>query len=109
MRAVDTERSHQDWLADLASDDEAVVISALHEACVCTGSAELYEGFLPLLQRFKKDPRPAVRRVAIHLERDSLESLVRDDERANGFVRNQAGGNGRHGELRRAPRRQGIP
>ena len=29
-------------LADLASDDEATVIRALHSACPCTGSPDLY-------------------------------------------------------------------
>lgn len=70
-----------DWLDDLESSDPAVVIAALHRACPCTGSAELYERFMPVLARFRKDPRPAVRDVALHLERDALDELQKQDGR----------------------------
>ncbi len=96
-------RPEEAWKADLESDDEARVISALHEACPCTGSAELYEKFLPVLNRFKKDPRPKVRKVALHLEVDAFGRLRVDQEEAAGFVRNPAGGNGTH-KHRRRPR-----
>ena len=100
--------SKQAWLSDLESDDESVVISALHSACPCSGSAELYQDFMPLLHRFKKDPRPRIRKVALHLEQDALEQLAVEDEVAGGFRRNRPGGNGRRGETRRAAVRQGL-
>lgn len=100
----DDARTEDDWKADLESEDEARVISALHRACPCTGSAELYEKFLPLLNRFKKDPRPEVRKVALHLEVDAFSRLMLDEEEAAGFVRNRAGGNGG----RKAPRRAHV-
>lgn len=96
------------WLQELESDDEGRVVSALHAACPCTGDSELYETFMVLLARFKKDPRPRVRRTALHLERDALEQLAIEDERANGFVRNRPGGDGRRGETRRPDVRHGL-
>ena len=89
------------WQVDLDSADEAEVVSALHAACPCTGSSETYEAYMVLLHRFKKDTRPGVRKVAIHLEVDALEELAKQDERASGWVRNRPGGNGRRGEARR--------
>ena len=97
-----------EWLADIESSDEARVISALHQACPCTGDTGLYEGFMATLHRFKKDPRERVRKVAMHLERDAMEELSKADEVANGWVRNRPGGNGRRGETRRASARQGY-
>ena len=67
-----------EFLADLASDDEATVIRALHAACPCTGSDERYTVYMDVLHRLKKDPRPKVRGVAIHLDGGR-----RDDLRAN--------------------------
>jgi hypothetical protein len=93
---------------DLESSDEARVISALHRACPCSGSPDLYEAFIPLLHRFKKDTRPAVRAVALHLEVDALERLCRLDEEAAGFKRNKAGGHGRRRETRRSDIRYGL-
>lgn len=61
-----------------------------------------------VLHRFKKDERQPVRRTALHLERDALEILAKDDEEAAGFVRNRPGGNGRRGETRRAERTYGL-
>jgi len=81
------------WVDDLESDDEATVISALHAACPCSGSAERYEAFMPVLHRFKKDAREKVRAVAIHLEVDAMERLARLDEEAVGYRRNKPGGN----------------
>lgn len=77
-------RSTDDWRVALASDDEAEVVSALHYACPCSGDRSLYEEFMGVLGRFKKDPRPAVRATAIHLERDAMEQLAMDDRRAEG-------------------------
>jgi hypothetical protein len=96
-----TPRTDEQWLADLECDDEAVVISALHAACPCRGSSRRYEGFTAMLQRFQKDPRPAVRKTALHLEYDAFEELTKEDERSAGWVRNRPGGNGRRGERRR--------
>ena len=89
------------WQARLRSNDERQVVSALHAACPCTGSSETYEADMAILQRFKKDPRPEVRKVALHLEVDALEELAKQDERACGWVRNRPGGNGRRGEAHR--------
>lgn len=97
-------RPDSEWRADLESDDEARVVSALHEACPCSGSAELYEKFLPLLNRFKKDPRPEVRKVALHLEVDAFDRLRKDEEEAAGVVRNRPGGN----DGRRNPRKPHV-
>ncbi|MEY2469469.1 MAG: hypothetical protein QOF21_2167 [Actinomycetota bacterium] len=86
-------RSDERWLVELDSDDEATVISALHAACPCSGSSDRYERYLFILRRFEKDVRPAVRKTALHLQLDAFEELAKEDERADGFVRNRAGGN----------------
>lgn len=99
---------HADWLTDIESDDEQRVIRALHRACPCNKSAVLYEEFMPLLHRMAKDERPRVRAVALHLQEDAMTELARQDELANGFVRNRPGGSGRRREARRADRRQGF-
>lgn len=101
---------HQDeaaLLTALASDDEDVVIKALHQACPCSGSSTFYERHAAALHALKSDPRPAVRAVAIHLEVDALDTLRVQDEEANGFFRNPRGGSGRKGQTRRAAIRQG--
>lgn len=100
-------RRDEELLRDLNSDVEAVVVSALHSACPCSGSSRQYERFMAILGRFKHDPRPRVRAVALHLEQDALEALAKDDERANGWVRNRPGGNGKRREARRAKVRYG--
>lgn len=87
------------WVADLESDDQERVISALHAACPCTGSDQRYEAFMPVLHRFKKDHRPKVRAVAIHLEEDAMTELAKRDEEATGYLRNKPGGN-RKGEAK---------
>jgi hypothetical protein len=94
-------RDDEDWLAQLESDDEILVVSALHAACPCRGPARRYEEYMDLLHRFQKDPRPRVRKVALHLEYDAFEELTKDDERAAGWQRNRPGGNGRRGEHRK--------
>ena len=88
-------RTNEQWLEQLESDEESVVISALHAACPCGGSSERYETYMHVLRRFEKDPRSAVRKVALHLQLDAFEELAKDDERAAGFVRNRPGGNER--------------
>ena len=88
-RHADEER----WVADLESDDEDTVVSALHAACPCSGSAERYEAFMPVLHRFKRDTRPKVRAVAIHLEVDAMQELAKRDEESVGYQRNKPGGN----------------
>ena len=100
-------RSREEWLADIESADESRVVSALHDACPCSGSAALYQEFMALLHRFKKDARPEVRRVALHLEVDALDALRKEDEEAAGWVRNPPGGGGRRGRIRRVEIRQG--
>lgn len=88
------------WLADLESGDAARQISALHRACPCSGSSQLYERYMPLLHGMKKDRRAEVRNVALHLEEDALQVSMMTDEGWNGFSRNRPGGWGRHGEPR---------
>ena len=97
------------WLQDLESDDERLVIRALHRSCPCSGSSALYEEFMPILARFKHDHRLEVRKVAIHLEVDALQRLAIEDERAAGWARNsprqrRVGGR----EVRRSDIRHGF-
>ena len=92
---------------DLESADADVVVRALHAMCPCGGSPAAYERLMPIVQDLKKDPRPEVRAVAIHVELDALQHLAIADERANGWVRNRAGGNPRHREARRERQRYG--
>jgi hypothetical protein len=89
------------WLADLASPDERTRMRALRSACPCLGSSATYEEFMGIVAAMKKDPSPAVRRVAIHLEEDALDHLRQEDEHADGYFRNPPGGHGR----RRQPSR----
>ena len=98
----------EEWLANLASEDEAVVVRALHQACPCSGSAFLYEQYTSRLRELKKDSRPAVRQVALHLDEDALDQLKIQDEQANGYRRNRPGGAGRRGEIKRADIRDGV-
>ena len=95
-------RTDEDLMRDLGSEQESVVVSALHAACPCSGSSRQYESFMAILGRFKHDSRPRVRAVAIHLEQDAFEALAKDDELASGWVRNRPGGNGKREEARRA-------
>jgi hypothetical protein len=94
-------RTDEQWLADLESDDETLVISALHAACPCRGSARRYQEFMPILLRLQKDSRSAVRKTALHLEYDAFEELTKEDELAAGWIRNRPGGNSRRGARRR--------
>jgi len=76
--------------------------------CPCSGSSAQYEELMPLVHELGKDPRPAVRAVALHLELDAFQRLALEDEVANGFVRNRPGGNPRRGETRRSRQRYGT-
>lgn len=58
-------------LAALRSPDEATRIRALHRLCPCGASFAVYERYMDEVQRLKKDPSPAVRRVAVHVEHDA--------------------------------------
>lgn len=95
------------WRADLQSGDALRQVRAVHAACTGWGSL-LYERCMPLPRALKKDPRPKVRRVALHLEGDALELTAVVDERASGFERNRRGGWGRRGEPRRTRVRLGL-
>ena len=53
--------SKEQWRAALDSDDEAAVISALHQACPCSGSPALYEAFRARRGAYKTAPRRGVR------------------------------------------------
>jgi len=58
-------------LAALRSPDEETRIRALHRVCPCGVSFAVYERYMDEVGRLKKDSSPAVRRVAIHVERDA--------------------------------------
>lgn len=77
-------RTTEEWRGALESPDEHEVISALHYACPCSGDRSMYEEFMPVLDRFKKDPRPRVRAVALHLTEDAMQMLAMEDKRAEG-------------------------
>ena len=98
----------QRWLNDLASDDEATVVRALHRACPCSGSADLYMRYKHQLHALKKDARPEVRQVALHLEVDALDQLTVHDEQANGFFRGRPDAWFRGRELRSTDMREGY-
>ena len=88
-------RDRDEWLNDLGSPDAERRINALHRACPCHGPATEYEEFMPLIAKMKKDSSPAVRKVALHVERDALDQLLVADLRSVGYERNRAGGHGR--------------
>lgn len=96
------------WLADRRSGDATRQTRALHAACPCSGSSELYERYMPQLHELKKDPRSAVRRVALDLVEDALDVSAMADEQGNGFRRNRPGGWGQEGEPRRKVVRLGL-
>ena len=58
-------------LAALRSPNEETRIRALHRVCPCGSSFAVYERYMDEVRRLKKDPSPAVRRVAIHVEHDA--------------------------------------
>jgi hypothetical protein len=76
-------RNDDEWLARLESEDERTVIAALHAACPCSGSSRRFQDYKDLLARLQKDPRPAVRKTALHLEYDAFEELRKDDASAS--------------------------
>lgn len=105
---TDAERTDAErLLADLDSDDEEVVIRALHTACPCSGDDTFFVRHQRALRRLERDARPAVREVAKHLQRDAIDEMRQEDERAAGFDRNPRGGFGPKGQPRRADVRQG--
>lgn len=66
---VDRER----LLEELESEDEAIRAKALRSLCPCHGDWKMFEENLLLVERFRKDPSPLVRRTALHLFEDAGE------------------------------------
>lgn len=78
--------------AELESEDDAVRAKALRSLCPCHGDWKTFEENLSLAERFRKDPSPLVRRVALHLFEDANEMLnegypTNPREAANEMVR----------------------
>lgn len=69
----DTTNAADRMLAALRSPDEETRIRALHRVCPCAGGFSVYERYMDEVRRLKKDPSLAVRRVALHVERDASE------------------------------------
>jgi hypothetical protein len=92
------------WMSELLSDDERTRVRALHAACPCSGSMRRWEDYMGLLRQMTKDPSPAVRAVAIHLEEDALGHLQIEDGLAEGVVRYAPGHSGSDWHKRDATR-----
>ena len=60
-------------LARLRSPDPRARVKALHSICPCDAGFPLYERFRTEVKRLQKDPDPAVRAAALHVERDACE------------------------------------
>ena len=60
-------------LAQLRSADEEVQVKALHRVCPCGAGFVVYERFRAEVKRLQKDPSPAVRAAALHVEQDACE------------------------------------
>ena len=60
-------------LAQLRSADEQVRVQALHRVCPCAAGFLVYERFRAEVKRLQKDPSPAVRAAALHVEQDACE------------------------------------
>lgn len=80
LARVAEDRSHgptlddvPDLIAAYRSPDEEVRASALRRSCPCHTPWEVYEQLRKPALRLRKDPSPAVRRIADHLEQDARE------------------------------------
>jgi len=60
-------------LAQLRSADEEVQVKALHRVCLCGAGFVVYERFRAEVKRLQKDPSPAVRAAALHVQQDACE------------------------------------
>ncbi len=60
-------------LARLRSPDAQARVRALHAICPCGAGFPLYERFRSEVKRLQKDPDPAVRAAALHVEHDACE------------------------------------
>ena len=58
-------------LAQLRSADEEVQVKALHRVCPCGAGFVVHERFRAEVKRLQKDPSPAVRAAARHVEQDA--------------------------------------
>ena len=68
-----TEAEIQRIIADYQSDDASIRARALRSSCPCHVSWEAYERLRKPALRLRKDPDPAVRAIAHHLEDDARE------------------------------------
>jgi len=55
-------------LAQLRSAEEEVQVKALHRVCPCGAGFVVYARFRAEVKRLQKDPSPAVRAAALHVE-----------------------------------------
>ena len=60
-------------LAQLRPADEEVQVKALHRVCPCGAGFVVFERFCAEVKRLQKDPSPAVRAAALHVEQDACE------------------------------------
>lgn len=60
-------------LARLRSPDPPARVRALHAVCPCSAGFLLYERSREEVKRLRKDPDPAVRAAALHVEHDACE------------------------------------
>ena len=60
-------------LAQLRSAEEEVRVKALHRVRPCGAGFVVHERFRAAVQRLQKDPSPAVRAAALHVEQDACE------------------------------------
>jgi hypothetical protein len=60
-------------LAGLRSLQPRDRVRALHDICPCGAGFPLYERFRGEVKRLQKDPDPAVRAAALHVEHDARE------------------------------------
>ena len=60
-------------LAQLRSADEEVQVKALHRVRPCGAGFVVHERFRAEVERLQKDPSPAIRAAALHVEQDACE------------------------------------
>jgi hypothetical protein len=77
-------------LEELRSPDEQVRARAVREVCPCRMPWEVFERLRKPVQRLRRDPSPAVRKLALHVEEDArmVAALEALRERAEDFSEN---------------------
>jgi HEAT repeat protein len=78
-------------LEELRSPDEQVRARAVRAVCPCRMPWEVFEQLRKPVQRLRRDPSPAVRRLALHAEEDArmVAALEALRERAEDFSENE--------------------